>query len=123
MNETDEIYIWKTGMGKLYSVEDFTARHGCSSPEDILIVFPAGSYRRVLDENGTEYFPSTRDGLLWLRGAFVKVSTWRTNTNDLQSSESTLFLVGPERNSSVKTTRSRCVVYCGKRCETPNKSS
>ncbi|KAH8921755.1 hypothetical protein BT69DRAFT_296985 [Atractiella rhizophila] len=82
------------------------------------------SYRRVLDENGTEYFPSTRDGLLWLRGcqvnpAFVKVLTWRTNTNDLQSSESTLFLAGAERNSSVKTTRSRCVVYCGKRCETP----
>ncbi|KAH8930654.1 hypothetical protein BT69DRAFT_1275363 [Atractiella rhizophila] len=68
MNVTDELYIWRTAMGKLYSVEDFITLHTCGSVEDIWIVFPAGSYRRVFDEHGMEYFPSTRGGLLWLRG-------------------------------------------------------
>ncbi|KAH8923589.1 hypothetical protein BT69DRAFT_149270 [Atractiella rhizophila] len=36
MNLTDEVYIWKTGMGKLYSLQDFRERHKHSS-EDILI--------------------------------------------------------------------------------------
>ncbi|KAH8915671.1 hypothetical protein BT69DRAFT_1288545 [Atractiella rhizophila] len=68
MNATEEVYVWRKASSKLYSLADFNILHGSSSPEEIVvIVFPAASYQRVLDMNGVEYFPSSSDGLVWLR--------------------------------------------------------
>ncbi|KAH8929419.1 hypothetical protein BT69DRAFT_203712 [Atractiella rhizophila] len=118
MNATEDIYVWRKASSKLYSLADFRILHPSSPPDEVtVIVFPEASYQRVIDMNGVEYFPSSSDGLVWLRDVCAKISTFKTNTSVLSLSENISFLANSGHNWSATLTPSKCVASCGTICD------